>query len=299
MRILVFRTCSLLVALMLVLSSSHSASAQDVSPRWNLQKGQVFDVVMKQDIRQIMRMHGLADQEIPTTQEIDMTWSVADASADEFTLEQTMTRMRMSIRSPMMNMTIDSNEGTPTDSMARQMKESLDRIIGQKMLVRMNRRGAVLAVTLPESITTAANVPGNPISGDTLKGLMQQSSLMFPETALQRGTTWQQTADMGMSGLPMKSTITFTYEGLDDSSGRQAHRVSQRSDMSLGSGPMGLPMTLKSQENTGTLLFDATGGYLSASTARMKMTMEIEAGGQRVEQDIVGDITLAVTPRKP
>lgn len=97
----------------------------------------------------------------------------------------------------------------------------------------------------------------------------------------------------------MKTTITFTYEGLDDSSGRQAHRVRQRSDVSLGSGPMGLPMTLKSQENTGTLLFDAAGGYLSASTTRMKLTMEIEAGGQRVEQDVVGDITLAVTPRKP
>jgi len=64
-------------------------------------------------------------------------------------------------------------------------------------------------------------------------------------------------------------------------------------------GMMGLPMALRKQENTGTLLFNAEHGRLTSVKARTNLTMEMDAGGQRVEQDMVGDTTITLTPRVP
>ena len=290
---------ALLIATVLMLTSVGSVAAQDGAPRWNLQKGQAFDLVVQQDIRQIVRMHGLADQEIPMTQRSDSTWTVTEATADDFTIEQVMSRMQMSVRSPMMRLAFDSDEANPTDSASRQMKDAISKVIGQKIVVRMTRRGEVVSVTLPDGFRNAPASPANPFSADTLRQMVQQASVAFPDGALTTGTTWDHTVDMGMNGMQMKAKTVYTYDGLHDVDGTPTHRITSRVEMTMNGGMMGLPMALRKQENTGTLLFNAKDGRLTSVKARTNLTMEMDAGGQRVEQDMVGDTTITLTPRVP
>jgi hypothetical protein len=121
----------------------------------------------------------------------------------------------------------------------------------------------------------------------------------WSEETRQVSTTWDHTVDTGMNGMQMKAKTVDTYDGLHDVDGTPTHRITSRVEMTMNGGMMGLPMALRKQENTGTLLFNGKDGRLTSVKARTSLTMEMDAGGQRVEQDMVGDTTITLTPRVP
>ena len=274
-----------------------SASAQE-SLRWNLQKGQAFSLKMNQDMMQKMQLPGLGAQEIPMTQEVDMTWSVVDSDAEGFTVEQVITRMQMTLKSPFMNIEYDSDDTDSKDPSAKQMAESMKNILGKKFVQKMNRRGEVIDVKVPEELEGDSASARNPMSGDMLKQVTQQAALVFPEGGLSVGKSWDSSIDMNMNGMAMKTKNTYTYEGTEKVDGKELHKFGIKIDMAIEGGPQGIEVSVKDQDNGGVVYFDAQEGRIVSATSKQKMTLEMNAQGQQIEQEMDGTVKLTVTPIK-
>jgi hypothetical protein len=289
---------SLFVMLCVLAIGSQSAQAQSESLRWNLQKGQAFTLKMNQDMKQKMQLPGLGAQEIPMTQEVDMTWSVVDSNDEGFTVEQVITRMQMSLKSPFMNIEYDSDDAESKDPTAKQMGEAMKNVIGQKFVQKMNRRGEVIDVKLPEGLEGNSQAANNPLSGDMLKQVTQQAALVFPEGPLSVGKSWDSNIDMNMNGMAMKTKNTYKYEGTEKVEGKELHKFSIKIDMSIEGGPQGIEVSVKDQDSGGVVYFDASEGRIVSATSKQKMTLEMDAQGQLIEQEMDGTVKLTVTPVK-
>lgn len=288
----------LFVILCVVATGLQSANAQSENLRWNLKKGQAFSLKMNQDMMQKMQLPGLGAQEMPMTQEVDMTWSVVDSDDEGFTVEQVITRMQMSLKSPFMNINYDSDDADSNDPTAKQMGEAMKNVIGQKFVQKMNRRGEVVEVKLPEGLEGDAQAANNPLSGDMLKQVTQQAALVFPEGALSVGKSWDSSIDMNMNGMAMKTKNTYKYEGTEKVDGKELHKFSIKVDMSIEGGPQGIEVSVKDQDSSGVVYFDAEEGRIVSADSKQKMTLAMDAQGQQIEQEIDGTVKLTVTPAK-
>lgn len=289
---------SLLVVLGFLAMGSKSAWAQSESLRWNLEKGQAFSLKMNQEMTQKMELPGLGPQEIPMTQEVDMTWNIIDSNEEGFTLEQVVTRMQMSLKSAFMNIEYDSDDADSKDPAAKQMGEAMKDFIGQKFVQKMNRRGEVLEVKLPAGLENKPQSANSPISGDAIKQLTQQAALVFPAGPLSVGKSWDTQMDLNMGGMSMKSKNTYKYEGTEKVDGKELHKFNIGIDMAIDKGPQGIEVDVKDQENSGTLYFDAQEGRIVSSTSKQKMTLEMNVQGQQIVQEIDGNVKFTVTPIK-
>lgn len=288
----------LFVMLCVMAIGLQSADAQSKNLQWNLKKGQAFNLKMNQDMMQKMQLPGLGPQEMPMTQEVDMTWSVVDSNDEGFTVEQVITRMQMSLKSPFMNINFDSDDADSNDPTSKQMGEAMKNVIGQKFVQKMNRRGEVVEVKLPEGLEGDSQASNNPLSGDMLKQVTQQAALVFPEGGLSVGKSWDSNVDMNMNGMAMKTKNTYKYEGTEKVDGKELHKFSISIDMSIEGGPQGIEVSVKDQDNGGVVYFDAEEGRIVSATSKQKMTLEMDAQGQQIEQAIDGTVKLTVTPAK-
>jgi hypothetical protein len=269
---------------------SGSASAQSQNLRWNLQKGQALKMSLKQDIDQKMEIPGLGPQEIPMKQEVDMTWSVVESDEESFTVEIVLSRMTMSMKSAFMNIEYDSDEPDSNP----QMNESISKVLGKKILQKMNRRGEVLEVKLPPEME--GNSSGDGPSGDMIKQMNQQSALVFPEGPMTVGKSWESTMDMEMNGMKMKNKVTYRYDGTEKVNGKELHKFNMTNNMQVEGGPQGIEIEVKEQNNEGVLYFDNDSGRIVSTNQKQKMKLELNAQGQAIDQEIDSKSVLTVTP---
>lgn len=277
-------------ALALVSLAYSSGVAQAQSFEWKLKKGQSLTVETANEMVTKMLLPDGNTQEMPMKQQIDASWKVTDSAQDSFMVEQTIKRVRTSMKSPLMNIEYDSDQAEPTDPLNKQIASSIKMVVGVPISLKLGRRGNLIEMKLPEFTQKLEADPTNPLSADSLKSTFQQQ-LEFPEGAMTAGKTWEQKITSNLNGMQTKSLLKLRYEGVVEEQGRKMAKFHTDTVTELLQSPPGIEIAMEDVGSDGDMFFDIEKGYLAKSVQRQKLKMKMSFGGQKLTQDIDGTTT--------
>jgi hypothetical protein len=278
----------LAISALLLVCCAGSVQAQTLE--WKLNKGQTLSVETVNEMVTSMKLPDGSTQELPMKQQIDAQWRVQDSSKESFSVEQTVKRIRTSMKSPFMNVEYDSDQGDPKDPIGKQMASSMKIIIGAPIELKLGRRGNLIEMKLPDAIANQETSPSNPLSAETLKSSFQQQ-IEFPEGEIPVGKTWEQTLKTNMNGMQTKSLMKLRYDGVVEEQGRKLAKIHTDVVTELVQPPPGIEITMEDTGSDGDILFDVELGCLSKSLQRQRLKMNMSVGGQKLSQDIEGTTT--------
>jgi hypothetical protein len=268
--------------------------------RWKFSAGQQFDVVIQQDTTQKM---SLPAQEMNVSNEMTTTikWVIKSVDADgAANIVQTINRVQMSIDSPQGKINYDSND-EEHEAKATQMATMFSPMIGVEIEQMMNDRGEILDVVFPDEALAGAK--SNPLAAqmmtpEAIKEMTAKASPILPAGPAAVGQVWSKT---GTSTTPIGDVSlksTYTYEGKSPTNpALDLIRISMEMDFQPAESAFSPQIDVKEQDNAGTLMFDVANGYLTASELVQDMTMQIQAAGQNIDQNIKSTTKMTVTPR--
>lgn len=257
---------------------------------WKLSKGQTLTVQTVNEMLTSMKLPDGSTQEMKMNQTIHANWQVQDATAESFKVQQTVTSVQTSMKSPLMNFEYDSNEPEPKDPVGKQLIASIKPILGAPILLTLGRRGNLIDLKLPDTIQKLDSSPANPLSAEALKSSFQQQ-IEFPEGEVTVGKTWEQKITNNLSGMQTKSLLKLRYDGIVEEKGRKFAKFYADAVTELVQSPPGIEITMEDVGSDGDILFDVELGCLSKSVQRQKLKMNMVVGGQKLSQDIQGTTT--------
>ncbi|MCY3005534.1 MAG: hypothetical protein NTV29_06110 [Planctomycetota bacterium] len=266
------------------------ASVQAQTIEWKLKKGQSFDVQTVNEMVTSMILPDGAKQELPMKQMIDVQWNVGASDDKSFAIEQTVKRVRTSMKSPIINVEYDSDQGDPTDPVGKQFALGIKPVLGVPISLKMGRLGNLIELKLPPSLVEQKSNPANPLSAESLKSSFQQQ-IEFPKLNFSVGDTWEQTLKANVNGMQTQSVLKFRFDGNTDRDGRKFSKFHVDAVTELVQSPPGVEVTLKDTGSDGEIFFDAELGCVFESIQRQNLDMNLNVAGQKVNQSIQGTTT--------
>jgi hypothetical protein len=269
--------------------------------RWKVKKGQKFDVQMIQKMKQEMSVGG-RDVNVNNDTVIYMSWDVDNVDEEGLIyMTQTIDRMTMKV-SGTQDIQFDSADEKEPTGVAATVYNSVKPLIGVKFTQVMTDQGEVKDVTLPEDAIKATK--NNPMlaqifSEDALKEMVTKAAPVMPTEAIKKGHSWTKDADVKSPAGQMGISNTYTYLGPTEVDGQPLEKIGV--DLKLefkGGNPFGAKISVKDQNNKGSILFDNVNGHFSSSEIKQKMTLEITVGPQTINQKLETDIQLKLTKAK-
>ena len=279
---------AIVLSIVLLACLAVPVSAQTLE--WKLKKGQTLTVETVNEMVTSMKLPDGSTQEMPMKQSVQAQWQVIDAVSDSFYVEQTVKRVRTSMKSPFMNLDYDSEQGDPKDPLGKQMAATIKPVLGVPISLKLGKRGNLIELKLPDAIQKAESSPANPLSAESLKATFQQQ-VEFPEGDFPVGKTWEQTFTTNANGMQTKSLLKLRYDGIVQEQGRKLAKIHTDTVTELLQSPAGIEITMEDTGSDGDILFDVELGCLSKSVQRQKLKMNMSVGGQKLSQDIEGTTT--------
>ena len=278
------------IALSIVLLACLAVPVSAQTLEWKLKKGQTLTLETVNEMVTSMKLPDGSTQEMPMKQSIQAQWQVIDAVSDSFYVEQTVKRVRTSMKSPFMNLEYDSEQGDPKDPLGKQMAATIKPVLGVPISLRLGKRGNLIELKLPDAIQKTESSVVNPLSAESLKATFQQQ-VEFPQGDFPVGKTWEQTFTTNANGMQTKSLLKLRYDGIVQEQGRKLAKIHTDTVTELLQSPPGIEITMEDTGSDGDILFDVELGCLSKSVQRQKLKMNMSVGGQKLSQDIEGTTT--------
>jgi hypothetical protein len=299
----VFHCLALLAALSLMdgPTGSPTASAQE-SLRWKFAPGETLKYTMEQQTSQLIKAQGPQGQEFKTSlaQTIDLHWNVMGISNGVADMSQTIDRIRARMEGPGQVFEFDSiAEKAPEGPVAATLVPMLKGLVGQEFSFKMDTRGRLSDIKLPQKLLESVRQAGPAGSGMAESMFSEESmrnlSLSLPEQAVSKGASWKQQSKVPM---PMLGTVTldktYTYAGVDEKDPGRS-RITLETKIGLEpAADSNLTVKIKSQQEEGEFSFDTKAGRVVASRVNDKVQMVVSANGHDIEQstDTVTKMTL-------
>jgi hypothetical protein len=249
--------------------------------------GQNIQVEMKQDIQFRNEVSALA----------------SDGNAR---VRQRVTRIKMTSSGiPGASFSFDSTADEEPQGIAALVAPIFRAMLAGDVQLTMTPRGEIREVELPQQMLDAAaragNLPGvsDLLSKESLTQMMKQSGVQFPEGPVQRGQTWTETAETNSpaTGKQVVKT-TYTYLGEEEVDGRKLDKIGVALEMEFLGGPEEVKLKVTDQKSNGVLYFDNVAGELVKSTMDQMMKMDIQAGGNAIQQTIETKVNVNQRPAR-
>lgn len=294
-----FRTFLFSLSFIAAASGFSALHAQD-DLRWKFQSGETLKYVVKQKMQTEMSAAG---QKINTTMQqiMDMSWKISDVAASgDASVSQTVDRVQMQMDGgPFGSIKFDtSSTEVPSNQIVKVMADVFRKIVGQEFKVTMKQTGKVENVQVPpdllKSITSGLGA-ANPLNEDTLKQMMEQSSVMLPGGTVTSGQSWDSTQQVELPFGQMKVSSKLTYEGKDSSTGMA--KIAMKPTISV-TPKEGAPIqvSLTKSDGTGEVQFDIARGRIVRSNLNLTLQMQISQQGQVIEQTIQQTTSMELAP---
>ena len=295
--------CLLVVGIGLHLGSDNAKAEKTL--RWKLKKGDAFDVEMIQDVNQQMNVQG---NDVNITQKMSMyvTWAVVEIGDDSIIqMTQTIDRIVMDMTVPNVgDVKIDTNSKEEPQGIGKMMMDMMKPMVNVKMIQKMNDRGEVLDVEIPEQALAGLNA--NPMmkqffSGDAFKEMMKKASPALPEEPVTPGYAWSKKSTVKSPVGDMQMSNTFKYEGEVEKEGKKLEKITADVEMEFLGGAdnqLGADIKVTEQDNKGAMFFDAEAGRFVESNLEQKMTMKVDVAGQSITQKITNKTVMKIKPKK-
>ncbi len=271
--------------------------SQSAELRWKFTEG--AELVYKQTVRsetELPQGMGTSVTDIESTQR----WEILEiADNGDTTIRVTTDRVRMSMQSPMANMTVDSAEetppsGTPLDAVTALVGTNytlvLDATGTLKSLEGLEEMREKLLQAMPDP--SMAQILDPMLTEDTLRSQWQQGIYTMPEEAVSVGTTWNRSSTMP---IPMLGNMTVDSEYEVEAINDGIVVIASTGTMSIGESgdsQSPVPMQFNNMEMIGTARFDIGRGLLLRSESTMTMEMSMAVGGQEMVMGSIATTTL-------
>jgi hypothetical protein len=263
-----------------------SATAESHLLQWKWSKGQVWAVDLRQRVETESAYTGKTIK-LNLELSIDMTWKITDldSARQVATIEQSIERIRAHVVDGQGNAReFDSNaKRNPVD-----LAGALDRFKGLRMTMEVSATGRILKIELPAIIDDTKS--DGAFRNVDFAQLIRQSSAVLPETPIEVGGSWETESESAVPEGTLKMKSSYRLAGESEADGMAVMKIEHRGELALGGVRKSLPnLTIKQQEQTGTILFDAKAGRIVSSKLNQRLTTQ-----SRI-RDIVIDTTTRST----
>jgi hypothetical protein len=288
-----------LLGLAILFASAQSAAAQ-TTLRYKFKQGEKLNYVLQMKGDMAMNVMG-REFKVDMGQTFDVTWNVASVDqSGKAKITQTFDRIRFNMEGPTAKLEYDSKEGKePEGPVGKIMGPLFSALVGAEISMSMDAQGKISDVKVPEKLAQAAKgLAGTPglgqmLSEEGLKQMMDQSGLLLPAKPISKGATWDQKFESKSPGGTMKVESTNTYDGPVAKDGKQLEKITLKPKITLEADPNApAKITLKSQEATGTALFDNAAGRLVETNMKQDLEMAVSAMGQEISQKMKQTVTM-------
>lgn len=297
-------------ALLALLACASPALAGAAKLRLDLDAGTKLNYEMKQSQDMTMEMGPLGSQRTQTVSTFDLTYRVKSVDpAGTASVGVTYDRIRIDVDSPSGRINFDSAEpGGTTDN---PVGETLPLLVGHEISVDLTPRGEVVGVhgfgELWEKVSAQFGSEQWPPSQvmemmrqsfgeDSMKQLLQSSSVIFPEKAIPAGGSWVSETELT---VPLYGTAKYhadyTLVGLEKRRGRDCRRIDFTLSVTFeGEGGMAAQFReMFAQQGADVemsfLMKESTGSGTFWIDRKSGATVELI-----VDQDMGGDMTLVM-----
>jgi Family of unknown function (DUF6263) len=281
---------------------------QDVTLKWDFQKGKPFYQEMTTTTKQTMKVMGMEVTQ-NQTQGFTFGWTPIEQDKDKnWVIEQEILAVKMDIEIAGNKVPYDSTKDTGATN--NPLADFFKALVGSKFKITVTPDFKVKSIEGRKEFVDKL-VKANPqmepllntiLSDEALKQMSDPAFAVIPSKPVKKGDTWtdKRQIDMGPIGK-YENSSKFTYEGPE----QKLQKI--KVDSTLTYQPPGqsasasLPFKiksadLKSKNASGTILFDNEKHRVQQSD--QKMTLEgkltIEIGGQPSEVDLTQEQTTSV-----
>ncbi|QDV38603.1 DUF6263 family protein [Tautonia plasticadhaerens] len=269
-----------LASIALALTGSASRGAETL--RWKFAEGDSHRYRLEQTT---INTAVVMEQEVKMSifQTVEMTWeveSVEDEGAAR--LVQTIDRMRVALESQFLTFSYDSSDDAPAEGQAAMLEPVVDALVGVPVVLVMTPRGEVREVEVPDELIQrlkdagpAAQALQNLASPEGMKGLIGQSTLVFPQEPIEEGATWARKVELPTPQGTMTLDNAFTFRGIEGGDDGETATIDVAMTIdSLEAAPDSpFELTVQEQEGRGSYAFDTSAGLLRSSEVTQTLSV--------------------------
>ncbi len=283
-----------------------TASAQK-QLRWKFTPGDARDMVINQTINVAVDAGG-QNVEMKMTQTMVLRQTVESVENDgSANLTQQFTQIKMKMEgAPGASFDYDStSDKEPEGPIAALIAPIFGALTKGKFESRVTNRGEIVDVKVPQEMVDAASKAGGLpgvaelFTKDGLNQMLKQNAAKFPEQAVKKGDTWQDSMELNNPVLGKQTVKTaYTYLGEETFNERSVDKLSVEMTIEFGEPPANSPAKVKvtNQSGSGVLRFDAETGQMVGSEIDQNMKMEVTALGNVLNQNIKSKTIVTVKP---
>src|SRR5262245_18721146 len=276
-----------------------TASAQ-TTLRYKFKEGDTLKYVLEQKMKMTMNVMG-NDIEINMDQSSDMAWSIGkvdDKGNAKITVK--FGRQKMSMKSPMGNIEVDTNNSQePDDPLGQTLYKVTKALAGVEVSGTVNPQGEYSHVVVPDkALKEFQELPGSANFGDMfspdgIKRMLSQSGLIMPKEAVSKGKTWKNKTEMKLPIGKMLAEVEYTYNGPEEKGGHTLEKIALKPKATLEPDKNSpIAMKLKSHSAKGTAYFDNEAGRLQEVVTQQTMEMEADVMGMAFTQKMTQTMTM-------
>jgi hypothetical protein len=292
--------CASMLSLVVIFAQAMPAQAQ-TKLRMKFAKGDRLTYTLDQKMVMKMNLMG-KDLTMNMTMKAVMANTV-NSVAEDGKANVTMKMQSMSMKmdgAPGLNVDYDSEKKKePDDPVAKQMAAIFNALVAADFKATQSPLGTITNMQVPDEVTAAlkkaaggAPGVGDMFSKENLQKMMGQS-IELPEKAVSKGDTWEQKNSVKSPFGTMETVNNFQYNGPVQKGGKNLEQILITVKTNVVPDPNGLAkITIKDQNNRGTILFDNSAGRIFESSLTQKMRMEVTVAGQNLNQDIDSTTTM-------
>ncbi|WP_165069597.1 DUF6263 family protein [Paludisphaera rhizosphaerae] len=296
------RALATALGLAAILATAPAALA-DAPLRWKFTKGETirYTLVQKTDTRM-----KAGDKEAGQTiqQASDVRWTVDDVSP-EGVAQMTQANERIKIKMEVAGQPpfeFDSAEPDKAQEgpIAAQLSSMFKAVAGLQYTFKMDPRGRIDSVSIPQkSLDSLKQSFTGPMatlfSEESVKKMITQSILIFPEEAIADGKGWSEESKLPLAQFATVVTDkTYTVVGPEaNAPGRVKIALDAKMKLEDLQNPQ-LQVEIKEQKSDGSYAFDKEKGRLDSSHVKIKMVQLITVGGNQLEQTIENTMDMTI-----
>ncbi len=204
------------LAILLLGSCSPKTLQLSLQPKAN----DAFTYRMTQNINNAVSVMGV-DQETTMEQIMDYDYKVQKINSDgTVELNSTLKKMRMEQAAPMMSVVYDSEK--PEDNNPADMMKSMDKLIGQKFNIKLNKTGEVVMVKGSDEMFEGLfeGTPNGEAMSEQMKSQFGANNIasgleyltgFYPKESIKVGDTWVKESTKQIT-TSMVATTTYTLK---------------------------------------------------------------------------------------
>ncbi len=299
----------LVVAFLAVAVGLQGATRAEAPLRWKFKAGEIVHYNLIQKTDTTMKLADGRTGGSKVSQNSDIRWTVESVSPDGVAeLAQTIDRVRVRMDSvtgqPPFEYDSASDEPLPEGAVATQLVPVFKALAGLKCTLVMDPRGEIRDVRIADEVVQSLEKSfkgglGHLFSKESLKNMVGQSSLVFPEGEVDKGKTWTEKTKTPSPQLgTMITDKTYTFQGAEAAEPSLVRIDLDTKTILEPVADSQIEFEMKKQDGKGRFVFDTTKGRIVSSNIDVQMTQSIKTQGQVLEQTIVNqmEMKLAAEP---